>query len=115
MAKRRKTTRRRTGLQVVTLCISTTMVLILLGMVVLSVLMARNLSAYVKENLTVTVMLNDNVSTNSAKLLCRDLYHRPYSRDIDYIRTGQAHKEQTKAIGSDKSKKIAFNPFSTTL
>ena len=72
MAKRRKTTRRRTGLQVVTLCISTTMVLILLGMVVLSVLMARNLSAYVKENLTVTVMLNDNVSTNSAKLLCRD-------------------------------------------
>ena len=115
MAKRRKTTRRRTGLQVVTLCISTTMVLILLGMVVLSVLMARNLSAYVKENLTVTVMLNDNVSTNSAKLLCRDLYHRPYSRDIDYISREQAQKEQTEAMGSDPSEFLGFNPFSATL
>ena len=91
------------------------MVLILLGMVVLSVLMARNLSAYVKENLTVTVMLNDNVSTNSAKLLCRDLYHRPYSRDIDYISKEQAQKEQTEAMGSDPSEFLGFNPFSATL
>ena len=61
------------------------MVLILLGMVGFSVLTARNLSAYVKENLTVTVMLRDVVSVNDAHLLCRDLYHRPYSRNIDYL------------------------------
>ena len=39
-------------MQVVTLCISTTMVLILLGLVVFCVLTAQNLSNYVKENLT---------------------------------------------------------------
>ena len=44
MGNKRKRTRNRRGMQVVTLCISTTMVLILLGMVVFSVLMARNLS-----------------------------------------------------------------------
>ena len=54
------------------------LVLILLGMVVFSVLTAHNLSAYVKENLTVTVMLGDNTTVNQAHLLCRDLYHRPY-------------------------------------
>ena len=34
----------------VTLCISTTMVLVLLGMVVFSVLTSHNLSQWVKEN-----------------------------------------------------------------
>ena len=115
MRKTGKTTRRRHGMQVVTLCISTTMVLILLGLVVLSVLTARNLSNYVKENLTVTVMLGDTVSVNDAHRLCRDLYHRPYSRNIDYISKEQALKEQTAAMGSDPSEFLGMNPFAATL
>ena len=115
MRRTNKTTRRRHGMQVVTLCISTTMVLILLGLVVLSVLTARNLSNYVKENLTVTVMLNDTMSVNDAHRLCRDLYHRPYSRNIDYISKDQALKEQTEAMGSDPSEFLGMNPFSATL
>ena len=79
MGKKRKKARRHTGLQAVTLCISTTLVLILLGMMVFSVLTAHNLSSYVRENLTVTVMLGDKVSDNGAKMLCRDLYRRPYT------------------------------------
>ena len=99
----------------VTLCISTSMVLVLLGLVVFSVLTSRNLSQWVKENLTVTVMLNDKVTVNDAKLLCRDLYHRPYSRNIDYISREQALKEQTEAMGSDPSEFLGTNPFSATL
>ena len=102
-------------MQAVTLCISTTMVLILLGLVVLSVLTARNLSNYVKENLTVTVMLGDTVTTNEAKMLCRDLYHRPYSRNIDYISKEQALKEQSESMGSDPSEFLGVNPFVATL
>lgn len=115
MRKRKNKTRGHQGLQVVTLCISTTMVLILLGMVVFSVQTAHNLSKYVKENLTVTVMLADNVSVNQAHLLCRDLYHRPYSKHIDYISKEQAKKEQTEAMGSDPSEFLGFNPFVATL
>ena len=99
----------------VTLCISTTMVLVLLGLVVFSVLTSRNLSAWVKENLTVTVMLGDDVSTNEAKRLCRDLYHRPYSKNIDYVSKEQALKEQTVAMGSDPSEFLGANPFVATL
>lgn len=102
-------------MQVVTLCISTTMVLILLGLVVLSVLTAHNLSNYVKENLTVTIMLGDTVSVNDAHRLCRNLYHRPYSHNIDYISKEQALKEQTAAMGSDPSEFLGTNPFSATL
>ena len=105
----------RRGMQMVTLCISTTMVLVLLGLIVLSVQTSRNLSSWVKENLTVTVMLDDDASVNDAKRLCRELYHRPYSKNIDYVSKEQALKEQTEAMGSDPSEFLGANPFVATL
>ena len=115
MKRRKKYAGNRRGVQLVTLCISTAMVLVLLGLVVLSVQTSRNLSQWVKENLTVTVMLSDDVSVNGAKLLCRDLYHRPYSRNIDYISSEQALKEESEAMGSDPSEFAGVNPFPATL
>ncbi len=115
MKRRKKYAGNRRGVQLVTLCISTAMVLVLLGLVVLSVQTSRNLSQWVKENLTVTVMLSDDVSVNGAKMLCRDLYHRPYSRNIDYISKDQALKEQSEAMGSDPSEFLGVNPFPATL
>ncbi|MBQ9202956.1 MAG: permease-like cell division protein FtsX [Prevotella sp.] len=115
MTEKRKKARSRRGLQVMTLCISTTMVLILLGLVVFFVLSARNLSVHMKEHLTVTVMLKDSVSLNDAKRLCRDLYHRPYSRNIDYISKDRAQREQIKELGSDPTEFLGFNPFPATL
>lgn len=97
------------------MCISTTMVLILLGLVVFFVLSAHNLSVHMKENLKVTVMLKDSVTVNDAKLFCRDLYHRPYSRNIDYISKEQAQREQVKELGSDPTEFLGFNPFPATL
>ncbi|MBQ8989286.1 MAG: permease-like cell division protein FtsX [Prevotella sp.] len=115
MKRRKRNAGNRRGVQLVTLCISTAMVLVLIGVVVFSVLTSHNLSQWVKENLTVTVMLKDEVSVNEAKLLCRDLYHRPYARNIDYISREQALKEQTAAMGSDPSEFLGVNPFSATL
>ncbi len=115
MSKNRKKARNRGGMQAVTLCISTTMVLILLGMVVFFVLSARNLSAHMKENLVVTVMLKDSVTVNEAHMFCRDLYHRPYSHNIDYISKEQAQNEQIQELGSDPSEFLGFNPFPATL
>lgn len=115
MGKRRTKVRNRTGLQAMTLCISTTLVLILLGMMVFSVLTAHNLSSYVKENLTVTVMLGDKVTTNQARMLCRDLYSRPYTRHVSHISKEQAQREQCEAMGADPSEFLGFNPFVATL
>ncbi len=115
MSNKKKRPRSRRGMQAVTLCISTTMVLILLGLVVFFVLSAHNLSAHMKENLTVTVMLKDSVTVNDAKLFCRSLYHRPYSRNIDYISQEEAQREQVKELGSDPTEFLGFNPFPATL
>ena len=102
----------RQGVQLVTLCISTSMVLVLLGLVVFSVQTSRNLSQWVKENLTVTVVLNDKVSAEDAKQFCKNLNARPFSKNIDYISREQALKEQTEAMGSDPSEFLAHSvPF----
>lgn len=111
MGKKRKTTGSRQGLQVVTLCISTAMVLILLGMVVFTVLTARNLSDYVKENLTVTMMLQDDMTNPEAAQLCKNLRTRRYINQIHFISKQQALKEQTAAMGTDPSEFIGANPF----
>ncbi len=115
MGKKRKPIRRRQGMQAVTLCISTTMVLILLGLVVLSVLATRNLSNYVKENLTVTVMLSDSVTAEDGLELGNTLQSMTYAKKVTYISKEQALKEQTEAMGSDPSEFLGVNPFVATL
>ena len=74
-------------MQVVTLCISTTMVLILLGLVVLSVLTARNLSDYVRENMAVNLVLGDTVTVDDGMAMMRELKAQPFAKDVKYIST----------------------------
>ena len=91
------------------------MVLVLLGLVVFSVQTSRNLSQWVKENLTVTVILSDKVGTDEARQFSENLYARPFSKNINYISREQALKEQTEAMGSDPSEFLGMNPFPATL
>lgn len=110
--KRRKKSRRHGSLQIVTLCISTAMVLILLGMVVFSVLTAHNLSSYVRENLTVTLMLSEDMTSSEAQNLCKTLKDRPYASHMTYISPEQALKEHVQAMGSDPTDFLdGGNPF----
>ena len=101
--KRKKASRRSIRLQSVTLCISTALVLILLGLVVFSTLLGRNLSSYVKENLVVTMMLEQDMTDTEAQTMCRGLAKRPYIKSIHFISKTQALKEATKEMGTDPS------------
>ena len=111
MGKNKRKTRRHIGLQAITLCISTALVLILLGMVVFSVLTAQNLSAYVKENLTVTMVLSEEVTDPEAKQMTAELQKLPYIHRVTYVSKDQVLKEQTAAMGTDPSEFIGENPF----
>lgn len=102
-------------MQVVTLCISTTMVLTLLGLVVLSVLTARNLSDYVRENLTLTVVLGDSVGEADGRAYGMELAKRHYVKHVEYISKEQALREQTAAMGTDPSEFLGMNPFVATI
>lgn len=115
MGKRKNNTRNRHGLQAVTLCISTAMVLVLLGFVVLSVLTARNLSAYVKQNIVVTMMLQDDMTSGEATQFCAKLLQRPYIYRLDYISKEQALREGIRTLGADPREFADANPFLSSI
>ncbi len=99
-------------MQFVTSCISTTMVLVLLGLTVFFVLSAQSLSAYVRENLNFTVLVRENVSESDILKFQQELNKYPFVKSSLYISKEQALKEQTEAMGSDPAEFIGYNPFS---
>lgn len=103
-------------MQAVTLCISTALVLILLGLVVFSTLTGRNLSSYVKENLVVTMMLEQDMMDNEAQAVCKRLEMRPYIKNVVFINKQQSLKEATKEMGANPAEFTdGVNPFSSLI
>lgn len=116
MVKTRTTSRRRSSLQSVTLCISTALVLILLGIIVCSTLMARNLSTLVRENLVVTLLMEQDMSDGEAQIVKQRLTQRPYIKQLHYISKANALREATQTLGADPSEFTeGVNPFTASI
>lgn len=99
-----------------TATVSTTLVLVLLGLVVLFGLVATQLSRDVRENLTVTLLLDDDLDTPEAESFRQKLSKKPYVRALALISKEQVLKEQTEAMGSDPSEFLGGeNPFTTAI
>lgn len=99
-----------TVMNVVTACISTTLMLILLGLVVFFVCFAHNFSNSLKENFTVTLMLDENVTNNQAYRIQERLRQMPSTRSIHYFSKERALREQAKALGTDPTEFLGYNP-----
>lgn len=103
-------------LQWFTSCISTTLVLLLLGLVVLFGLSAHELSKQVRENLTVTLLLDDDVETAQADTLAMRLQLKPYVRRTTVISSEQALKEESERMGTDPSEFLGgANPYTASI
>ena len=111
MAKKRNKARSRHSLQVVTLCISTAMVLMLIGIVVLTGFTSRNLSSYVKENLTITMILQPDMNTEESTALCERIRTLHYINSLNFISKEQALKDGTKELGANPAEFAGENPF----
>ena len=115
MGKRRKKASKRSSLQVITLCISTALVLILVGLVVLSVLSARNLSKVVKEDLTVTLVLSEEITEPEVAQMKKSLEGKRYVQHVKYISKEQVLAEETKALGYDPTEFVGVNFYTASL
>lgn len=87
------------------------MVLILLGMVLLLTLTANVVGDSVRENLVVTVVLQEDTPTEEAKKLQKELCAKPYVNSIEYVSKEQALKEHVESMGIDPSEFLEANPF----
>ena len=98
-------------MQFVTSSISTTMVLLLLGLVVFFVLAARNLSVYVKENISFSILISDDMKESDILKLQKRLEKEPFVKESEYISKKQALEEQAEAMGTDPQEFLGYNPF----
>ncbi|MBQ0021282.1 MAG: permease-like cell division protein FtsX [Bacteroidales bacterium] len=101
--------------QAVTSTLSTTMVLVMMGLVILCALTARQVSSSVKENMLVTIVLNDEMSRGEIAGMQTMLKTERYVKDVTMISADEVLKEQIDAIGSDPEEFIGFNPYYTEL
>lgn len=112
MASKRRNTLFNT--QFVTTCISTTLVLVLLGTIVLFVLSANNLSNYVRENINISVLINDEIDSLQIQKLKASFEKEEYIKELQYISKEEALKEECEMQGTDPSEFLGFNPYTAS-
>ena len=102
-------------MQFITSCLSTMLVLMLLGMVVFFVMTANNLSVYVRENISCSVVLSDDMKEPEIISFQKKLEQKPFVKQTTYISKAQALKEQTEAMGTDPAEFLGYNPFTASI
>lgn len=101
MSKPHKKRRTRGHFGAITTCISTTLVLVLLGIVVLFVSVGNNYSRQLREGFTVEVMLNDSIQPVQQSTTLAALRKAPYAREVNYISKEQGMREMNDVMGGD--------------
>ena len=101
MSKPHKKRRTRGHFGAITTCISTTLVLVLLGIVVLFVSVGDNYSRQLREGFTVEVMLNDSIQPVQQSTTLAALRKAPYAREVNYISKEQGMREMNDVMGGD--------------
>lgn len=94
----------------VTACISTTMVLILVGTVVFFAAMAENLGRTLRENFTIEVLLNDSISHRETHNLQTYLRQQPYTRLVSYTSKEKATRLEAEALHTDPNEFLGYSP-----
>ncbi|MBR1889632.1 MAG: permease-like cell division protein FtsX [Alloprevotella sp.] len=100
MAKKRKN--RAGHFTAVTSCISTSMVLILLGAVVFSTLMAYNFGHNVREHFSIEVVVADSASQQDLYALQQNLRAKPYTLRTRYVSREKSNAEMAEALADSE-------------
>ena len=94
----------------VTLVISVSLVLFLLGILGLLIINAKELSDYFKESLSFSVMLDDNAKEADIRMLQKDLDAKPYVKSTEYISKNEAAAKMKEELGEDFIDFLGDNP-----
>ncbi len=109
MARKQKS-RENIKMNVVTSCISTMLVLVLVGTVVFFVSVAANFSVQLRENFIVTLMLDDDISPAETAALKARLKALPCAAGVSYVSKQQARLTQQQALGGSPADFNGDNP-----
>jgi cell division transport system permease protein len=91
----------------VTVIVSISLVLFLLGLILLLTVFANKLSVYMKESLSFDIVLSDDTEAPQVNSLLMQLENTPFVKTARYISKDEAARQY---IGEDPSTFLGFNP-----
>lgn len=95
--------------------VSIALVLFLIGLLGLMVLKASQLTAHFKEQVTMTVFLNDNIKNRDLETLKAELKQAEYSKEVNYISKEEAAEIYSADIGEDFVEFLGENPLKNAI
>lgn len=93
-----------------TLIISVSLVLSLIGLLGLVLINARELSDYFRESLSFSVMLDDEAKEADIRMLQKDLDAKPYVKSTEYVSKNEAAIKMREELGEDFINFLGDNP-----
>jgi len=99
----------------ITSIISITLVLFMLGLLGLIILHGKKLSDYVRENISISVMLKDNISDEQVQSYMKRLQNTSYVKQAEFITREQAAKELSNELGEDFVQFLGYNPLPSSI
>lgn len=96
----------------VTTTVSITLVLFLLGLTIFVAVMGREISSFIKENLSITIELSAGTSEEAAAKLQKELSDSPYVRTVTFISKEQIKQDLVEELGGDPEEIFGYTPAS---
>jgi len=99
----------------VTLVVSVSLVLFLLGILGLVLINARELSDYFRESLSFSIMLDDAAKEADIRMLQKDLDAKPYVKSTKYVSKEEAAAKMKEELGEDFISFLGDKPLPPTI
>ncbi len=110
MGRHKKYQKKRLRTTYISVVVSISLVLFLVGVLGVMLLNTRDLSNYVKEKVVVTIFLNNSSTQKEKALFEKTLKEKPYTKKTVFIPKSQAAKTYSKEIGEDFVAFLGTNP-----
>lgn len=95
--------------------ISMSMVLFLVGLVFLLLFVAHDMSTYVKENINLSIIMEDGSNRADAQRIETYLKSSPYAKTLEYISKEDALKDHIANLGDNPKDFLGYNPLKASI
>lgn len=95
--------------------VSMSMVLFLIGLVSLLYFVARDLSVFVKENINLSIVLDDGVNKAYSQRIENYLEDSPFAKSVEYVSKEDALKDHIESLGENPEDFLGYNPLKASL
>jgi cell division transport system permease protein len=95
--------------------ISMSLVLFLIGLVFLLLFVAHDMSTYVRENINLSILLDDASGRQDAQRIEDYLKSSPYAKSVEYISKDDALKDHIASLGENPKEFLGYNPLKASI